>query len=255
MDKLKLEDFMCGDANCLKIPNPGDKIYSCSASYGGDVEYSCENCYKTSSHYHIHGRRESALKFDPKLTKLVSEHFNPSLSAQEEMETLLQESAEKIESLETQVEELKEKNEKIESDKKKIRDLMVVAKTKIGNLEEENKNLKAGKTSASCNEGQERKYFCSNSKNGCQEEFLTQKTHEKSCIYQKVPCPSVNCQEVITFKDVDDHMEESHMMEKVNKEWSFEGTEKDLNEIICCLSSYDQKFFPQVFVKDKNLHF
>merc|ERR1712141_953743 len=46
----------------------------------------------------------------------------------EEVETLLQESAEKIDSLETQVEELKEKNEKIESDKKKMRDLMVVAK-------------------------------------------------------------------------------------------------------------------------------
>ena len=52
----------------------------------------------------------------------------------EEVETLLQESAEKIDSLEKQVEELKEKNEKIESDKKKMRDLMVVAKTKIGNL-------------------------------------------------------------------------------------------------------------------------
>ena len=62
----------------------------------------------------------------------------------EEVETLLQESAEKIDSLEKQVEELKEKNEKIESDKKKMRDLMVVAKTKIGNLEEENKNLKSG---------------------------------------------------------------------------------------------------------------
>ena len=50
-------------------------------------------------------------------------------------------------------------------------------------------------------------------------------------------------------------MEQSHKMLKVNKEWDFEGTEKDLNETICCLSSYDQKFFPQVFVKDKMLHF
>ena len=39
MDKLKLEDFMCGDANCLKIPNPGDKIYSCSASYDQGVTF------------------------------------------------------------------------------------------------------------------------------------------------------------------------------------------------------------------------
>ena len=106
-----------------------------------------------------------------------------------------------------------------------------------------------------CNESQKRDYLCSNSKDGCQEEFLALKSHEKSCIYQKVSCPSVNCKEVMVFKEVDDHMEQSHKMEKVNKEWNFEGTEKDLNETICCLSSYDQKFFPQVFVKDKNLHF
>merc|ERR1712018_251397 len=115
MDKIKLEDFMCGHADCWKIPKPGDEIYSCSASYDQGVTYSCRNCYLTSSHYHQHGRPESALKFDPKLTKLVSEHFNPSPSAHEEMETLFQESSEKIESLETQVKELKEKNEKIES--------------------------------------------------------------------------------------------------------------------------------------------
>ena len=89
---------MCGHADCWKIPKPGDEIYSCSASYDQGVTYSCRNCYLTSSHYHRHGRGESALKFDPKLTKLVSEHFNPSLSAQEEMETLLQESSEKANS-------------------------------------------------------------------------------------------------------------------------------------------------------------
>ena len=90
------------------------------------------------------------------------------------------------------------------------------------------------------------KYFCSNLKNGCQEEFVAQKAHEKSCIYQEVSCPSVNCKEVIIFKDVDNHMEQSHKMLKTNKEWNYKGTESDLNEIICCLSSYDQKFFPQV---------
>ena len=35
-------------------------------------------------------------------------------------------------------------------------------------------------------ESQKLDFFCSNSKNGCQEEFLTQKVHEKSCIYQEV---------------------------------------------------------------------
>ena len=106
-----------------------------------------------------------------------------------------------------------------------------------------------------CNETLKHDYFCSNSKNGCQEEFLAQKAHEKSCIYQEVSCPSINCKEVTIFKDVDDHMEQSHNLLKVNKEWNFNGTEQELNEIICQLSSYDQKFFPQVFVKDKNLYF
>ena len=62
----------------------------------------------------------------------------------------------------------------------------------------------------SCDESQKFDYLCSNSKNGCQEEFLALKAHEKSCIYQKVPCPSVSCKEVITFKDVDNHMEQNH---------------------------------------------
>ena len=105
------------------------------------------------------------------------------------------------------------------------------------------------------NESQKREYFCANSKNGCEEEFLAQKAHEISCIYQGVSCPTVNCKEVIIFMDVDNHMEQSHTMLKVNKEWNFKGTEKDLNETMCCLSSYNKKFFPQVFVKDKNLHF
>ena len=105
------------------------------------------------------------------------------------------------------------------------------------------------------NESQKCEYFCANSKNGCEEEFLAQKAHEISCIYQGISCPTVNCKEVIIFMDVDNHMEQSHTMLKVNKEWNFKGTEKDLNETICCLSSYNKKFFPQVFVKDKNLHF
>ena len=104
-------------------------------------------------------------------------------------------------------------------------------------------------------ENQERNYLCSNSKKGCKEEFFALKSHEKSCNYQGVPCPAVNCEEVITFKDVDDHMEQSHKMLKVDEEWNFDGTKKDLDEIICCLSKYDKKFYPQVFVKNQNLHF
>ena len=193
MDKVKLEDFKCisgyRDENmnvaCGKIPNPGDKIYSCHEC-PQRYKYRCETCFtKNGGHSHF-GREKITLTFEPLLTKLVSEHFT---------------------------------------------------------------------LACVCDENQKCNYFCSNSKNGCIEEFLVLKAHKKSCIYQQVPCPSMNCKEVIIFKDVNDHMEQSHKLSKVNKEWNFEGAKEDLNEIICSVSSYDQKFFPQVFVKDKNLHF
>ena len=100
--------------------------------------------------------------------------------------------------------------------------------------------------------------FCSNSKYGCQKEFHPQKVHETSCAYQVVPCPSLDCKDVISFKDVEDHMEQSHKeMLKANKEWKFEGI--DENEITCCLSSYDQKFYAQVEIRnpdrDDDLYF
>ena len=134
MDKIKLEDFMCGHADCWKIPKPGDEIYSCSASYDQGVTYSCRNCYLTSSHYHQHGRPESALKFDPKLTKLVSEHFNPSLSAQEEMETLLQESSEKANS--------KQATEKHAQEIKTVVDKNNLLTTTVNKLKTLGRNLK-----------------------------------------------------------------------------------------------------------------
>ena len=188
MDKVKLEDFRCngGYSGCRRPPKPGDKIYMCSGCIP-DHGFRCEACVPSVQFAHTHGGIGGSLtllRFQPILTKLVSEHFTPT-----------------------------------------------------------------------CDESQKRKFFCSNSKNGCQEEFLAQKAHENSCIYQKVPCPSLNCKEFITFNDVNNHMEQSHNMLKVNKEWNFEGTKKDLHEIICCLSNYDQKFFPQVFVKEKNLYF
>ena len=193
MDKVKLEDFKCisgyRDENmnvaCGKIPNPGDKIYSCHEC-PQRYKYRCETCFtKNGGHSHF-GREKITLTFEPLLTKLVSEHFT---------------------------------------------------------------------LACVCDENQKCNYFCSNSKNGCEEEFLALKAHKKSCIYQQVPCPSMNCKEVIIFKDVNDHMEQSHKLSKVNKEWNFEGAKEDLNEIICSVSSYDQKFFPQAFVKENQFHF
>ena len=96
---------------------------------------------------------------------------------------------------------------------------------------------------------------CNFSGNGCQEEFLAQKAHEKACIYQKVECPTMNCKEVVIFKDVDDHLDQDHEMEKVNKEWNFEGTQEELVQVTCCLSKYDRQFYPQFYVKGDHLYF
>ena len=91
--------------------------------------------------------------------------------------------------------------------------------------------------------------FCANSKYGCRKEFQPLKVHEKSCGYQVIPCPSLDCKDVISFKDVEDHMEQHHKeMLKANKEWKFEGTNED--EITCCLSGYDQKFYAQVEIRN-----
>ena len=280
-----LEDFKCRNLPCKYVPKPGDNIYICSGCTIGK-HFRCEKCFREIQNCHEHDSKVSMLKFDPILTKLVWEHFTPPCnedseeklraereafekSSQQEHQVNLKQAKEKhaqeiktvVDKLNTQISNvnklktlgrnLKEKNEKYEKE--------VGEKTnEIEKLKEELKKAQeslAQKISAPCNKGQKREYFCSNSNKGCQEEFLTLKAHEKSCIFQEVPCPSVICKEVVTLKDVNDHMEQSHKMLKVNKEWNFEGAQKELNEIICCLSSYDQKFFPQVNVVDENLYF
>ena len=51
-------------------------------------------------------------------------------------------------------------------------------------------------------------------KNGCHEEILakmdTLEAHDLSCIFQKVPCPKLDCNENIIFKDVDQHLKKCH---------------------------------------------
>ena len=62
MDKVKLEDFRCINsmataayAACGKIPNPGDKIYSCNFCPKGQ-KYRCETCFtKNVAIGHGHG--------------------------------------------------------------------------------------------------------------------------------------------------------------------------------------------------------
>ena len=78
-------------------------------------------------------------------------------------------------------------------------------------------------------------FSCSNKKD-CREIFhvftLIEKLHEKSCIYQKVPCLFRNCKEIIAIKDIDKHMEQCHKMLKIGKKWNFKGTEEEFKEIL-----------------------
>ena len=98
-------------------------------------------------------------------------------------------------------------------------------------------------------------FQCHYSSNGCGEEFMAKKAHEFACIYQKVPCPAKICNESILFKDVYFHVDQTHNMLKINKEWDFDGSKEDLLQTICCLTSYKQQFFPKFYVKGDLLYY
>ena len=98
-------------------------------------------------------------------------------------------------------------------------------------------------------------FQCHYSSNGCGEEFMAKKAHEFACIFQKVPCPAKICNESILFKDVYFHVDQTHNMLKINKEWDFDGSKEDLLQTICCLTSYKQQFFPKFYVKGDLLYY
>ena len=96
-------------------------------------------------------------------------------------------------------------------------------------------------------------HLCINSKNGCEEELHTKKLedHEKFCPFQNVECPVITCTESIVFKDAQKHVDETHKCVKVDDEWEFKGTQKEMVKNVCCLSSYDQQFFIQFQMYEK----
>ena len=55
---------------------------------------------------------------------------------------------------------------------------------------------------------------CANVKNGCHEEIPANlddlKSHGKSCVFQMVPCPKMNCKETFIFKNLGDHLKQAH---------------------------------------------
>ena len=59
---------------------------------------------------------------------------------------------------------------------------------------------------------------CVNVKNGCHEEIpatLDRFTaHDQSCVFQKVPCP--DCEEVVTFKNLGQHLEQVHVNDGIS---------------------------------------
>ena len=85
------------------------------------------------------------------------------------------------------------------------------------------------------------------SKNGCGEELNVKKLegHEKYCPFQDVECPVISCTKSIVFNDAQNHMDETHKCLKVDDEWGFRGTQEEMLENVCCLSSYSQQFFVQ----------
>ena len=85
-------------------------------------------------------------------------------------------------------------------------------------------------------------HLCIMSKNGCGEELDVKKLedHEKYCPFQNVPCPVISCTQSIVFKDTQKHLDETHKYLKVDDEWEFEGTQEELVQNVCCLSSYGQ---------------
>ena len=97
-------------------------------------------------------------------------------------------------------------------------------------------------------------FKCYHFENGCKQEFLDKKVHEKSCSYQKVLCPELNCKQLHIANDMMVHLNQDHKILKVKDEWNFEGSKDKLIKIVC-LRSFQQKFFPQMYVKDGILYF
>ena len=75
-------------------------------------------------------------------------------------------------------------------------------------------------------------YPCVNFKNGCLEEIPSNlnilRDHDQRCVFQKVPCLKLNCQQTFCFKDFDQHLEKFHFFVNKNSEWKFEGFPNEL---------------------------
>ena len=75
-----------------------------------------------------------------------------------------------------------------------------------------------------------------NFKNGCLDEVSIKsdewKVHEQNCIFQMVPCPKMNCEETLVFKDVDEHLKKAHknLDEEMNEKDSANGNMEKIDD-------------------------
>ena len=100
----------------------------------------------------------------------------------------------------------------------------------------------------------EKSFKCYYFENGCKQEFLIKKVHEKSCNFQKVVCPFY-CKELIISIDLTIHLDQDHKIVKIDDEWNFEDSKNELVKTNCCLKMYNEPFFPKLYIKDGHLYF
>ena len=100
----------------------------------------------------------------------------------------------------------------------------------------------------------ENSFKCYFFENGCKEEFLIKKVHEKSCNFQKVVCPFY-CKELIVVNDLKIHLDQDHKIVKIDEEWNFEGSKNELVKTNRYLNMYNKPFFPKLYIKDGHLYF
>ena len=76
---------------------------------------------------------------------------------------------------------------------------------------------------------------CPNFKKGCLEEVSIKsdewKVHEQNCIFQMVPCPKMNCKEILVFTEVDEHLKQAHKSDAISIYFDTEANATELQTI------------------------
>ena len=102
-------------------------------------------------------------------------------------------------------------------------------------------------------------YNCINLKHGCQEELEAKEleTHEEICLFRKMICPKLDCNQEIAYHGILEHYQGSHPNFKMKEDvLEFKGSLEDLKKNSFILLCYGKRpFYPQFYVKENLLHF